>query len=96
MEGLCWDMQFAAVMFYVCCGKQGGAAGKGKFRLDLQLNCAVSTQLPLDPNQMNLLFLYGELLPNILHFFSCKSVFAVSFKEKFLIKVYFLFHVPSL
>lgn len=48
MEGLCWDMQFAVVTFYVCCGKQGCAAGK--FRLDLQLNCAEFTLLnPLGP-----------------------------------------------
>lgn len=69
MEGLCWDMQFAVITFYVCCGKQQCAAGKGKFRLDLQLNCAESTQLPLVPKQMNLLFLHDEPLPNILHLF---------------------------
>lgn len=82
MEGLCSDMQFAVITFYVCCGKQGCAAGKGKFRLDLQLNCAESTQLPLVLNQMNLLFLHGEPLPNILHLFSCRSIFAVSLKER--------------
>lgn len=59
-----------------------GAAGKGKFRRDLQLNCAESTQLPLVPKQMNLLFLHGEPLPNILHLLSCRSVFAISLKER--------------
>lgn len=80
-------MQFAVVTFYVCCGKQRCTAGKGKLRLDLQLNCIESTQLPLVPNQMNLLFFHGEPLSNILYLFSCiyfifKSTFAISLKER--------------
>lgn len=48
------DVQFAVIIFYMHCGKWRYAAGKGKLRLDLQLNLAESMQafLGLRPNEL--------------------------------------------
>lgn len=47
-------VQFAVITFYMYYGKQRHAAGKGKRRLDLQLNLAESMQLSLVCDQTNL------------------------------------------